>query len=118
MRELLRDEAETPLATDDGHRAWVLRDALTAPASTAVRGRACEPGSRASGAGPAAGNERAAPWPRRGFRTLTDRPATRRVAEQGERYGEGRAMTDRTRGASVPIRIEDELRSAATSTTR
>ena len=31
VREFLRIEAEAARAADDGHRAWVLRDALTAP---------------------------------------------------------------------------------------
>ncbi|HUP82810.1 MAG TPA: DNA alkylation repair protein [Candidatus Limnocylindria bacterium] len=31
VRELIRAEADDALRTNDGHRAWVLRDALTAP---------------------------------------------------------------------------------------
>jgi len=31
VRQLLREEAHTARATDDGHRAWVVRDALTWP---------------------------------------------------------------------------------------
>lgn len=36
VRELVRAEAEDALRTNDGHKAWVLRDALTAPAIDAA----------------------------------------------------------------------------------
>lgn len=36
VRELIRAEAQDALRTNDGHRAWVLRDALTAPRTDAA----------------------------------------------------------------------------------
>ena len=84
VETFIREEAERAVATDDGHRAWVLRDALSAPSMpvpfaaeirrllASVRRRADQPST--SEAGQVA-------------RDFTDmgRLADQAVAEQGER---------------------------------
>jgi hypothetical protein len=66
--EFLRDEAETAAATDDGHRAWVIRDALVKldPADAdAIRSRL------------------------EGIRRRAGAPGTSRAAEAAARFGSG-----------------------------
>lgn len=75
VRELLESEAQRARATDDGHRAWVIRDALPAqPAPVSLRVR-----------------QLLAPVRRR-----ADAPSTSEAAAVAQRYGEIAALADRT----------------------
>ena len=89
VAQFLRDEAELARAGDDGHRAWVLRDALTLPqldrrlavdVRTALDGVRRRPGAPSSSR---AAREAAA---FRGLDELTDRA----IDKQGERQEAGR----------------------------
>jgi 3-methyladenine DNA glycosylase AlkD len=84
VRELIRAEAETARQTNDGHRAWVLRDALSAPSTdlsfaAGIRARLAEvrrrPGQPATSK---------AARIRERFGSLTDL-ADSAVGQQGER---------------------------------
>lgn len=84
VAQLLREEATTAAANDDGHRAWVLRDALTLPQldrRLAAEVRASLDGvRRRPGAAPTSSAAQAAAA-FSGLSELTDRA----VAAQGER---------------------------------
>jgi hypothetical protein len=86
VEQLIRTEAATAAGTDDGHRAWVLRDALTAPAmdTTFAAGiRQQLAGVRRGGAKPPTS---AASVVAGGFRGL-DQLAEQALREQGVRQG-------------------------------
>lgn len=86
VEQFIGVEAEIAASTDDGHRAWVLRDALTAPATDAsfaqaIRARLA--GVRRTGAKPPTS---AASVAVSGFRGL-DQLADQAVRQQGVRQG-------------------------------
>ena len=88
VRELIRAEAEDALRTNDGHRAWVLRDALTAPAidaAFAAEIRARLEGVRRDGRAPSTSQ---AAQTARGFAGY-ERLADAALEQQGVRQGHG-----------------------------
>lgn len=86
VRALIGDEADTARQTSDGHRAWVLRDALTAPATDP--GFAAEVRTRLQGIRRTAEQTptSAAAVTARGFAGL-DRLADAALGQQGVRQG-------------------------------
>jgi 3-methyladenine DNA glycosylase AlkD len=89
VRELIRSEAATATESGDGHRAWVLRDALTAPSIEphfAAEIRARLEGVRRQ---PGQGSTSAASQVAAGFAGL-DKLTERALAMQGDRQGYGR----------------------------
>jgi len=86
VEQLVRDEADTAAGTDDGHRAWVVRDALSAPAMDATFAAGIRQqlaGVRRAVAKPPTS---AASVVARGFRGL-DQLADQALREQGVRQG-------------------------------
>jgi 3-methyladenine DNA glycosylase AlkD len=84
VAQLLRDEARTARATDDGHRAWVLRDALTWPGThktLAGEIRGTLEGVRRKPGGPSTSEASAVANQFAGISELSDRA----VAMQGDR---------------------------------
>jgi hypothetical protein len=89
VRELLREEAADAARTNDGHRAWVLRDALTAPSVEphfAAEIRARLEGVRRQ---PGQGSTSPASKVAAGFAGL-EQLSDRAVAMQGARQGNAR----------------------------
>ncbi|MDP8904192.1 MAG: DNA alkylation repair protein [Chloroflexota bacterium] len=89
VSDFLRRQADSALATDDGHRAWVVRDALTLPAldRRLVRElRARLSGVRRVDAAPPT----SAAWQVASAFAGLDELSERAVALQGERMGRGR----------------------------
>jgi hypothetical protein len=81
---VLRDEAETAAATDDGNRAWVVRDALTWPGTDrrlVVEIRRQLEGVRRRPGGPSTSAAAAVAGAFKGLDGLTEKA----VASQGER---------------------------------
>jgi 3-methyladenine DNA glycosylase AlkD len=86
VEEMIRSESEVAARDDDGHRAWVLRDALTAPATNAsvaagIRERLA--GVRRAGAKPSTSSASVVVG---GFRGL-DQLADEALRQQGVRQG-------------------------------
>jgi 3-methyladenine DNA glycosylase AlkD len=98
VRELIRSEAVDAARTNDGHRAWVLRDALTSPqtdAAFAAEIRARLDGLRRDGRAPATSQ---AAQTTRGFAGY-ERLADDALAQQGVRQGHAPILTG-SRGRS------------------
>ncbi len=85
VRELIRSEAADALRTNDGHKAWVLRDALTAPAvdaSFAAEIRARLEGVRRDGRKPSTSQASETARGFVGYERLTDAALDQQGARQ------------------------------------
>jgi 3-methyladenine DNA glycosylase AlkD len=88
VQQLIRTEAAIAASTGDGHRAWVLRDALTAPAMDATFAAGIRrqlAGVRRAGAKPPTSAASVVAGGFRGLDQLTDQA----LREQGVRQGHG-----------------------------
>ena len=97
VRELIRIEADDAARTDDGHRAWVLRDALTSPQTDvafAAEIRARLDGLRRDGRSPSTSQ---AAQTTRGFAGY-ERLADAALEQQGVRQGHAPVMSGAATG--------------------